>query len=83
MKRTTFTDPGVAKMALRFSMLQADVTESNRVNDALLSRFEVAGVPTLIFFDVHGEEVERLVGYVNADKLGDVMERVLGSKAAI
>ena len=38
---------------------------------------------TLLWFAVSGEEVERLVGYVSARQLSEVMERVLGDEASI
>ncbi|HZR84806.1 MAG TPA: cytochrome c biogenesis protein CcdA [Candidatus Binatia bacterium] len=78
MARTTFVDPDVTREAERFSMLQADVTESTPATEALLGRFGVMGVPTMIFYDGRGNEVDRIVGYVDAQKLTAMMRRVAG-----
>lgn len=79
MEHSTFIDPAVTHEARSFSMLQADVTEDSPANDALLEEFEVAGVPTIIFYDADGAEQERVVGFVNARRMLDTMRRVRGS----
>lgn len=78
MKRTTFVDPEVAREAERFATFMADVTESNPRNDALLAKFRVVGVPTIIFYGAGGAEVDRFVGFVEAGKFLSAMRRVRG-----
>jgi thioredoxin:protein disulfide reductase len=80
MKRTTFVDPEVAREAERFATFLADVTESSPRNDELLARFRVVGVPTIIFYDAGGAEVDRFVGYVAADEFLRAMRRVRGRR---
>ncbi len=76
MEHSTFTDPDVLREAARFSMLQADVTESSDANDLLLEEFGVLGVPTIIFYDGAGREVDRVVGFVDAEEFRRRMRRV-------
>lgn len=76
MEHSTFTDPNVLREASRFSMLQADVTESSDANDMLLEEFGVLGVPTIIFYDSAGREVDRVVGFVDADEFRALMGQV-------
>ncbi|MBU6281244.1 thioredoxin family protein [bacterium] len=76
MERTTFVDADVARESGRFTMLAADVTESSPENEALLARFGVLGVPTVIFFGADGVEVDRTVGYVDAVRFADLMRKV-------
>jgi len=83
MERTTFADPDVAREAERFSMLQADVTESTPENESLLARFGVLGVPTVIFFGKDGVEVDRTVGYVDAVRFADLMRKVADARPAV
>jgi len=78
MKRTTFVDPAVTREAERFATFVADVTESSERNDALLAQFQVVGVPTIIFYGPTGAEVERLVGFVDAEVFVRTMRRVAG-----
>ena len=81
MAKTTFVDADVARESERFSMLKADVTESTPANDALLGQFQVLGVPTIIFYDGAGEEVDRVVGYVDAQRFAAMMRKVAGPPA--
>jgi thioredoxin:protein disulfide reductase len=76
MEQTTFRDPAVVETAKRFTTLKADVTEENDATTALMSRFNVPGVPTYLLLDVHGEERRRLVGYVAAPKFHEAMREV-------
>jgi thiol:disulfide interchange protein DsbD len=78
MARTTFIDHAVVDEANRFSMLRADVTEDSDKNDALLAKFQVAGVPTMIFYDGRGSEVDRVVGYIDGASFAKRMRRVVG-----
>jgi len=82
MKRSTFVDPEVTREAERFATLVADVTESSPRNDALLAEFAVVGVPTIIFYGPDGEEVDRLVGFVDAETFARTMRRVDGATDA-
>ena len=82
MERTTFVDPEVVHESTNFSMLQADVTETNDQTQALLDKFSVLGVPTMIFYDAHGSEVDRVVGFLDARAFLRKMRRVDGGKAA-
>ncbi len=78
MENTTFRDPVVSRESQRFSMLQADVTEESSENTALLEEFVVSGVPTIIFYNTEGREVKRLVGYVSAEQMLDMMREIPG-----
>lgn len=69
MEHSTYVDPKVRSAAAGFSMFKADITQENDDTGALIDRFEVRGVPTVIFFDAAGNEVQRLVGYVGPDEM--------------
>ena len=49
--------------------LQADVTDNDEADQALLSRFGVFGPPTIIFFGADGQQRHgyEVVGYMKAD----------------
>lgn len=76
MERTTFANPTVQSEAARFDMLRADITQETDTTSALVDRFDVHGVPTVIFVDSAGNEVHRLVGYVAADEMLTVMRDI-------
>ena len=81
MERTTFVDPAVVAEASSVAMLQADVTTSDATTDALLQRFGVAGVPTMLFFDAEGREVERVVGFLDARRMTELLRHIRGRPA--
>ncbi|MGH7823319.1 MAG: thioredoxin family protein, partial [Candidatus Binatia bacterium] len=79
MERTTFLAPEVTERAGRFVMLQADVTEMSEDQEEWLSRHEVLGVPSTLFFDPAGREVRRMVGFIPATDFAASLETAVGS----
>lgn len=76
LERATFTNEDVIDATTHFRRFKVDMTqyESER-SERLRERFKIAGVPTVLFIDIAGEEVEdaRVVGYLRADRF---LERV-------
>ena len=70
MEVYTFTDPGVKQTLSDFVLLQADVTENNEDDKALLKRFNLVGPPGILFFGVDGQEksASRVIGYQDASQ---------------
>jgi len=80
LDKFTFTDAEVIKLSEKFVTLKADLThfqseETNIIRD----KFEIKGVPTIVFINASGIEVEdiRLVGYEEADKFLERMQQSL------
>ena len=67
MDVTVFNDIDVAKELKRFLMLRVDLTHFSEKNDKIRQNFEVKGVPTILFFDSKGTQMEelRIDSYVN------------------
>jgi thioredoxin:protein disulfide reductase len=69
MERSTFSDPTVAAEMSHFVLLQADVTDNDAEDQALMQgRFGIPGPPAILFFDPQGQERrhQRLVGFMPA-----------------
>ena len=67
-EKYTFSDANVVK-ALRHSVsMQIDLTDSSDANLAFQERFSVLGLPTIMFFDAQGQELEtaRVTGFMRA-----------------
>ncbi|MGH7985761.1 MAG: protein-disulfide reductase DsbD family protein, partial [Candidatus Binataceae bacterium] len=64
MERTTFTDPAVVREAAGYVRIRANLTAQNAVNQAIIKRFGVEGVPTTVFIDASGKIRARRVGYI-------------------
>jgi thiol:disulfide interchange protein DsbD len=70
LERRTFSDERVKKALARRDLFKADMTRVGSPETvALAQRFEILGVPTVIFLDANGQERRelRLVGFENAD----------------
>lgn len=84
LERSTFTDEQVIEATQEFKRFKVDMTQyESEESMQLRDRFEVAGVPTIVFIRPDGNEVEeaRVVGFLRADRF---LERVqlLNEKSA-
>jgi len=67
LDRKTFTDPEVISATQHFVRLKVDLTYfDSPESESLRKRFNIAGVPTIVFLDKNGDEVlsSRVVGYL-------------------
>jgi len=71
IERSIFPDPQVKRSLGGFQLVKADLSDFNAENAALMKTLQVAGPPTMIFFDAAGREAAdtRLVGTVTVDTL--------------
>ena len=77
MGKLTFSDAKVKAGLANIVLLQADVTENNENDQALLKRFGLFGPPGIIFFDKTGAELKtRVIGYKNAEDFMQVLNLV-------
>lgn len=78
LERRTFPDPKVKAEAKRFICLRADQTARTPETKAREKRFDIIGLPTIVFIDSSGKEVKnaRIVGFVKPDELIYSMKQV-------
>jgi thiol:disulfide interchange protein DsbD len=76
MENTTYLDAHVQQEAERFAMLRADITRETEETLELADRYDVRGVPTIIFVDSAGTQVQRLVGYVGPEEMLTAMRGI-------
>ncbi|MGF1671461.1 MAG: protein-disulfide reductase DsbD family protein [Balneolaceae bacterium] len=79
LDRLTFTDTEVISKTENFMKLKVDLTNyDSPESEELRKRYDVAGVPTIIFLDPAGNEVPdtRVVGFLNANEFLKRVERV-------
>jgi thiol:disulfide interchange protein DsbD len=77
MEHYTFTDPGVIAALEPYVLLQADVTENDDDDKALLRYFGSYGPPTIAFFDRSSRQQDafKLVGFVPAGEFTEHVHR--------
>ncbi len=65
MEKYTFPDPAVQAALANAVALQADVTQVDAEDQALMRRFGIIGPPTIVFFTADGREqtASRIVGF--------------------
>ena len=70
MEKTTFRDPRVIQALSNTTLLQADVTPFDAIDEALVNRFSLYGPPAILFFDKNGKERPgvRMIGYMDAEE---------------
>ena len=56
----TFKDAEVNKRFNKMMLLKADVTKSDKTDNALLEYFNVLGLPTILMFDANGKQLKNL-----------------------
>ncbi len=85
MERNVFPQADVARGLNQFTLLRADVTANDPIDQELLNHYGLFGPPSLVFFGEDGSEMQevRIQGEVNAETLAGHLSAVLavvGSK---
>jgi thiol:disulfide interchange protein DsbD len=79
MERNTFGEPEIQALFRQIQPLQADVTDNDEADQALMAEYGIIGPPAILFFDRHGNELRgfRLVGYFAPEEFAQHLTRVL------
>jgi len=73
----TFPEPSVQKALANTLLVQIDLTDTDSaVNSEFMSHFNVFGLPSILFFDLSGNELtkKRVTGFMAADKFSQHVE---------
>ena len=75
----TFPDPAVQQALHNTVLLQADVTANDEIDLALMARFNILGLPSILFFDSSGKELPaaRVTGFLKATPFASHIQRHL------
>ncbi len=85
LDRFTFSDPRVLELSKHVMPVKADLTSyDSEASVEVRERFEIKGVPTVVFLDEHGSEREdmRFVGFIEADAFVEKLQALVGEKEA-
>jgi len=79
MERNTFSEPEIQALFQQIQPVQADVTENDKTDQALMAKYGIIGPPAILFFDRHGKELRsyRLVGYFEPEAFANHLKKVL------
>ena len=78
MDRTTFSNKELIRefKDKNWTFLKLDVTESNEINDELLKKYKIVGLPTLVLFSKNQSKQKNIQGYVSSSKLINIMRNL-------
>jgi thiol:disulfide interchange protein DsbD len=69
LDKKTFSEPRVGQELSRFVAVKVDATNNDDPKvEAMLARFKVLGLPTVVLFDSHGKEAARFNDFVPPDE---------------
>lgn len=70
LEEETLTHPDVLAAMSEYALIRADITEINDENRQIMQKYEIIGLPALVFFDQRGEEVtgKRILGEMGPEK---------------
>ncbi len=74
----TYLDPKVGEASKTFMLLRVDATQQTPENEALQKKYNVIGLPTVLFINANGDVVKSLsiTGFVKADEFLRRMAKV-------
>lgn len=68
LESEVFSDPDVVESVEGYSMIKMDVTADRKSVKEVMSKFGVFGPPTMIVYDESGQEVNRIIGELDAEE---------------
>jgi thiol:disulfide interchange protein DsbD len=83
LERRTFRDKRIVAQSKTFNMLKVNCTTPEDKSKALLQRFEVSGLPTMVLLDSKGKDsgVRKIVGFMEPGQLTRVMQQAVTGSA--
>lgn len=73
----TFSDDRVIEKSKEFTNYKIDMTQTmSDETEKIRNKFNIIGMPTLIFFDSKGNEVERVSQFITAEEILDIMSKI-------
>jgi thiol:disulfide interchange protein DsbD len=79
MEREIFQDAKVISLSRRLAAVRADLTRSHPQQEEIMKRYQIRGVPTIVFINSRGEEERelRIESYTTREEVVERMETLL------
>ncbi|RDV24901.1 protein-disulfide reductase DsbD [Alteromonas aestuariivivens] len=80
-EKYTFPEPAVIQALANTEWMQIDLTDNTPINLAFQEEFDVLGLPTILFFNTQGNEIQgsRVTGFMRAEPFSRHVNQVLGN----
>jgi thioredoxin:protein disulfide reductase len=79
LDKNTYNQSEVLTRAEKFLCLKMDFTRQNDWSKQMTQKYQVKGMPTVIFFTPKGEEIERFTGFKEPKGVAEIMDRALAA----
>jgi thioredoxin:protein disulfide reductase len=78
LEAITFKDPKLVPILEKMTLIRVDATRSSDYISLLQDRFQIIGLPTVVFLDAEGHPIDdiKIVGFINALELGKRLEKI-------
>lgn len=78
-EKYTFSDRKVQQKFEQVLLLQVDMTKNSTQNQEIMSKLQVLGLPTILFFNQQGQEISgsRITGFIKAEAFEDWLNQLL------
>ena len=85
LERETFTNEALISLLAEINTVKADVSLNNEKDIALMSKYGIFGPPTMLIFNISGEEQKsfRKIGVTRAEELLNDLNRLRNNQARI
>ena len=72
----TYADPAVAARLADYVNVKLDFTRTSEMTKALTEKYEIPGLPVVIFTDADGIRLKRFTGFVDAEKMLGILDEI-------
>lgn len=76
LEHKTYADPGVAAKLENYVNVKLDFTRSSETTKALTEKYQIPGLPVVIFMDADGTILKRLTGFVGPEEMLTILEEI-------
>ena len=85
LERETFTNEALISLFAEINTIKADVSHNNEKDKALMSKYGIFGPPTMLIFNISGEEQKsfRKIGVTKAEELLNDLNRLKDNQARV
>ena len=83
LEKETFTNETLIGLLTEINTVKADVSLNNEKDQALMSKYSIFGPPTMLIFNISGDEQKNLrkIGVTKADELFNDLSRLRNTQA--
>ncbi len=78
LEHKTFSNPEIMILARELITIRVDLTNSNIRSEKIKKEFKIRGVPTILFFNSKGEQIDnlRISGFIEPEKLAEKIKKL-------